>query len=250
MPENLSDFNIAAWAGGDHVRYYDRTDVKPAEAALLERYRAELAGRVLELGCGAGRVTRALAGLGGAVSALDVSPLMVVACQRNVPEVRAEVGDLRDLSRFDDGAFTALIAADNVLDVLDDSDRRAALSGWARVLDPGGVLVFSSHNRGGIRRHPGLARRLRDLRHPLRSARNRRAARAFEYADDDYAIVNDAAHEHRLAHYYIRQDAQESQLAAAGFDLLECLDADGRPVGPGDSAEHSSELHYAARKQT
>src|SRR4051812_2604732 len=118
MEQNLSDFNVAAWAEGDYVRDYDRTDVKPVESALLEPHRDALAGDVLELGCGAGRLPRALAGMGGRVTALDVSPRMAAACARNVPAAEVEVGDLRDLSRYADGAFTAIVASDNVLDVL------------------------------------------------------------------------------------------------------------------------------------
>ena len=38
--------------------------------------------RVLEIGCGAGRVTKALAELFGQVDAVDVSPEMVVLAQR------------------------------------------------------------------------------------------------------------------------------------------------------------------------
>jgi hypothetical protein len=62
----------------------------------------------------------------------------------------------------------------------------------------------------------------------------------------DHAILVDEAHDYTLLHYYISRDAQERQLAEAGFELLECLDIDGRPVPPGTDAEGSSELQYVA----
>src|SRR4051812_27367754 len=101
-PSELSDFNVEAWAEGDYVRSYSGREVMPVEAVLIARYRDALAGPVLELGCGPGRLTRVLAGLSDRVTALDVSERMVEACARNVPGVRAEVGDLRDLGAFAD----------------------------------------------------------------------------------------------------------------------------------------------------
>ena len=247
MNENLSDFNVSAWAEGDYVDAYDRTDVKRAETALLAHHGEALGDRVLELGCGAGRLPRVRADR-GQVTALDVSPRMVAACARNVPAAHVDVGDLRDLSRYDAGAFTGLVAADNVLDVLDHGDRQAALAGWARVLVPGGVLLFSSHNHAHAPHVPGLMGRAWYARHLASRIRNRRLTRVYEQDEDAYAIVNDGAHRHRLAHYYIGRDAQERQLAETGFELLECLDPEGRPVGPSETAERSSELHYAAKR--
>jgi SAM-dependent methyltransferase len=244
----VSDFNIAAWKEGDFVRAYENTHVKPAESALLSHHGETLGDRVLELGCGAGRLTRVLAERGGQVTALDVSVRMVEACARNVPAAHAEVGDLRDLSSYADGAFTGIVASDNVLDVLDDGDRRAALSGWARALAPGGILLFSSHNHAFAPHVPGVMGRAWYARHLVSRIRNHRVAHAYEHDEGSYAIVNDGAHEHRLAHYYIGRDAQERQLAESGFELLECLDREGRPVAPGEAAEPSSELHYAAKR--
>jgi SAM-dependent methyltransferase len=250
----LTDFNIAAWTGGDYVRAYNRRDLSPVEAVLLARHCEALQGPVLELGCGAGRFTRALVAIGGDVTAIDVSPRMVATCARNVPSAHTALGDLRDLSAYDGGAFGAIVGVDNVLDVLADSDRRAALAGFARVLAPEGVLLFSSHNKAHVPLMHWMPHSPRELaaaiyhaRHLARRLRNRRRTRAFEQSANGYAIVNDGAHDNRLAHYYIGRDAQERQLAEAGFELLECLDLDARVVGAGETAERSSTLHYAAR---
>ena len=63
-----------------------------------------------------------------------------------------------------------------------------------------------------------------------------------------YAIVNDSAYNFSLLHYYLSRDAQQQQFADHGFELIDCLDIDGRWVGPGEPAPGSVELHYAARK--
>jgi predicted SAM-dependent methyltransferase len=53
------------------------------------------------------------------------------------------VGDARDLRRFDDGAFDAIYAS-HVVEHLDYKDELVVtLSGWRRVLAPGGVLYVS-----------------------------------------------------------------------------------------------------------
>jgi SAM-dependent methyltransferase len=258
----LGDFNVDAWERGDYVSAYSARTVLPVEAALLANYRGSLNGPVLELGCGPGRLTRVLVSL-GKVLAVDISERMVEACRRNVPEAEVAHGDLRDLSAHADGAFRAIVASNNLIDVLGDDERREALAELARLLEPGGVLLFSSHNqanipfldtsvrsyaRGALHSPGGFARALYHSRTLPRRLRNRRFARTFERDAAEYAIVNDPVHEHRLAHYYIRRDAQERQLADAGLTLVECLDVNGRPVGPGEEAEHSSELHYAARR--
>jgi SAM-dependent methyltransferase len=263
--DELAEFNVDAWARGDYVADYSTRHMSPAETVLLAAYRGSLQGPVLELGPGTGRLTRVLVSLRADVTAVDVSPRMVEATQRNVPEARAEVGDLRDLSRFADGAFRAVVASNNLVDVLGDDGRRRALRELARLLTDDGVLLFSSHNqanipyldtslgsyaRGALSSPGALARALYGSRTFARRARNRRTARAFERQDVGYALVNDPVHDHRLVLYYIGRDAQERQLAEAGLTLVDCFDVDGRAVPAGVAAERSSELHYAARRQT
>jgi SAM-dependent methyltransferase len=258
---SLDDFNVNAWEQGDYVSEYSSRHVSPVEAVLLARYRGSLNGPVLEIGSGPGRLTRVLISLRADVTALDISARMVEACRRNVPEAHAELGDLRDLSRFQDGCFRAIVASNNVIDVLSDEGRRAALADMERVLAPDGVLLFSSHNQAhipyldtslgsyarGAFRSPGqFARAVYYSRHFLRRLRNRRTARTFEADAGEYALVNDPVHEHRLVHYYIGRDAQARQLAAIGLQLEACFDVDGRDVPPGETAETSFELHYAA----
>lgn len=255
--------NTAAWATGDYVDAYAVTGITTVEAALLARHAAALRGPVLELGCGAGRVTRVLAALSGDVLALDVSPGMVAACRANVPSARVELGDLLALAGRPDGSAGAVVAAANVLDVLGDADRRATLARLHRLLTPGGLLLFSTHNRdfAGLAEHPtrlidppadrsprAIARAAWRARRAPARLRNRRRTRPYLEDEPGYAIVNDGAHDNRFVHYHVGRDAQERQLVAAGFALVDCLDLEGRHVAPGARAAQSSALHYAARR--
>lgn len=245
-----------AWGERDYVATYAHRRLRPVEVILLLRHAHALRGGVLELGCGAGRVSGYLLELSGSYLGLDISPRMVAHCRRAYPGARFETGDLRELSTVDTGAWDAVVAPYNVIDVLDDAARRSFLMALHGMIVPDGLLVFSSHNEGAahtVSTRPELRWRdpLRlavDLSRYPRRARNRRRRAAGEVRGPGYAIRNDAAHDFSLLHYYIARDAQDSQLTAHGFQLLECLDLDGRRVAPGDAAAHAGELHYVARR--
>jgi SAM-dependent methyltransferase len=254
------DHSSDVWRGADLVRAYDTSGLRQVEAMLFARYRTELSGRVLEVGCGGGRLTRELCKLGGEVHAIDISPVMVRHTSKLCPEATVVEGDLRDLSKYPDGFFDVLLAPFNVLDVLDDPERNLALDEWRRVISADGLLIMSSHNRAYAPRVVGpgrqllaniRARKLRStagsiVRMPRRVANHRRLRR-FERAEPGYAILNDDAHDHSMLHYYIYRDDQARQLAGHRFELLECLDLDGEPVAAGEAAAGSPELHYVAR---
>jgi SAM-dependent methyltransferase len=247
--------NGEVWAGADLVEFYAGDRLRPVEAILLRRYRDDLAGRVLELGCGAGRVTGHLCALAEHVHGVDLSPAMVAHCRRAFPGASFSEGDLCDLSAFTGGSFDAVLAPYNVLDVLCDADRREVLDEIRRLLVSGGLLIFSTHNRAHAAH---LSRRLRlylgSPRRPAASVRtlrlrlrNHRRLHELERSEPGYSLVNDEAHDFSLLHYYIGRDAQERQLSEHGFELLECRDLDARVVPQRAAATRCSELHYAAR---
>ena len=250
------------WAGADLVRAYSGTDLRPVEAVLLERHHEALSGRVLELGVGAGRVTRHLCAIASEVHGIDVSQAMVEHAQAACPEAIIVRRDLRDLSEYEPAPFDALLAPFNVLDVLDHAERERALEGFGRVLAPDGLLIMSSHNRAHAPFVVGpgrqllehlRARRLRSVaagvvRLPRRVANRHRLGR-LEQRGSGYAIVNDSAHDYSILHYYISRDDQARQLGEAGFELIECLDLEAQPVANGGGAPTSSELHYVARRR-
>jgi SAM-dependent methyltransferase len=181
---------------------------------------------------------------------------MVAHCRRTYPRGTFEEGDLRDLSRYGDGSFDVVFASFNVLDVLDDAERRRVLGEIHRILAGEGLLMMSSHNLAFAPRIPRPTR-LRS-RHPLdlarqlpqmpRQVRNWRRTLPLQRTAGDHAILVDEAHDYGILHYYIERDAQERQLAVLGFELVDCLDLDGQPVKEGSRAEAHPELHYLARR--
>jgi SAM-dependent methyltransferase len=250
------DVNARVWAAGNFVRHYEGRMLRPPEVMLLVRHRPLFEQRVLELGVGAGRVSGYLVDLAQSFHGIDLSPRMVEYCRARYPAGTFEVRDLRNLDSFETASFDLVFAGYNLLDVLDDAERRRTLREVHRILAPEGVLAMSTHNRAAIPAipSPGHIERADPLRTAYRalvaalSVYNHRRLAPLERNEERYAIVNDPAHGYRLLHYYIDRDEQERQFSEEDFELLECLDEGGGIVRTGDSAASSSELHYLARR--
>jgi SAM-dependent methyltransferase len=255
-PRNSGDVNARVWGRGALLHHYTRGGLRAAESDLFERHREALSGRVLELGCGGGRLTAHLISIADTVVGIDIGPSMVEYCRKRYPQGQFLVRDIRELRDLETGSFTGVVAGFNVIDELDDRERRSLLDDMHRVLVPGGTLILSSHNLGSASLiKPPLQnlsinpiRTANRLARLPRALRNHRRLKPMEQRGADHAILNDVAHDYSLLHYYISRDGQERQLADHGFELLECVDLDGTPVGPGDPAFGSHELHYAARR--
>src|SRR5208282_6077165 len=99
----------------------------------MKRYSGALSGRVLELGCGAGRVLGYLCEVSESVFGIDISLEMVAYCHQHYPRAHVHRQDFRDLSGFEEGCFTAVIAGTNNLDVLADGERRRVLGEVLRI---------------------------------------------------------------------------------------------------------------------
>lgn len=247
--------NSAVWSRGNFLGHYASRELRPAEVIFLVRYREELGGRVLELGCGAGRLTGYLIEIAANVHGIDLSQGMVDYCRSTYPAGEFSVADLRDVAGLG-GPFDAVIGTYNVLDVLGDAERRRVLSDIREQLVPGGLLMISAHNLAFVSklrsptdlRARNIVRRVGRLAlMPLRLS-NRRGLVELERSGDGYAIVNDDAHDYKLLHYYVSRDAQERQLRELGFEFVECLDNEGHVVAPGENAPDWVELYYVARR--
>jgi SAM-dependent methyltransferase len=248
--------NADIWTRGDFVGDYRSRELRPVESQILESHGAALSGRLLELGCGAGRLTGHLIDHARSVHGIDLSPAMVAYCRRTYPLGTFTEGDLRDLSAFKPQSLDVVLAPYNVLDVLDDGERRGVLDEIRRLLGSGGLLILSSHNRAyaPLISRPGRVQLsgprtfARSLIGRRRRIRNHRRLLALQRNEPGYALLNDEAHDFALLHYYISPDAQALQLHEHGFELLEYLDLDGRRLTAGENAARCPELHYVARR--
>jgi len=139
---NLQIYNSTEIA----AHYAGLSQITPCENLLFQKHVREGAV-VLDLGVGGGRTTPYLSNRSSAYLGLDYAPEMVRICRAKFPNLEFKVGDASDLSDIGSHSFDAVVAAFNVLDYVIGSDKRQSC--WRecyRVLKPGGVLIFSSHN--------------------------------------------------------------------------------------------------------
>ncbi|HEY7289662.1 MAG TPA: class I SAM-dependent methyltransferase [Vicinamibacterales bacterium] len=134
------------WQGWDtYAPFYDWENARTVgrrDVAFWTRIARQARGRVLELGCGTGRIARPIAAAGVDLVGLDRSAEMLAQSRKGsagAPFDRVR-GDIRSLP-FEDGAFRAVIAPYGVLQSLTrPADLPAALASVARVLAPNGRL--------------------------------------------------------------------------------------------------------------
>jgi SAM-dependent methyltransferase len=129
-------------------------------AALVPR-----GGTLLELGCGAGRLTRPLVGLGYRVVGVDQSAAML-AHVRDARTVLADIETL-DLGR----TFGGVVLAGHLVNTPDEARRAAFLRTCRRHVAPGGVVVVQRLDPAwlrsavdGVQEWGGFRIALRDVR--------------------------------------------------------------------------------------
>ena len=108
--------------------------------------------RVLDVACGTGALTRAVAarvGARGAAIGLDVNADMLAVARRKAPALEWRQGRAEALG-FDSGRFDAVVSQFGLMFF---EDRRAALAEMMRVLRPGGRLAVAVWD--SLERTPG-----------------------------------------------------------------------------------------------
>ena len=135
-----------------HADGFEAQAASAAETLLKHLGQAAPSQRVLDLGCGAGPLSRRLAERGFFTWGLDVSPALIALARARLPDADFQCGSILDVPL---PSAVAAAAVGEVLNYATAHDPAALVGVFARVfaaLLPGGVFLFDLAGPG--RREP------------------------------------------------------------------------------------------------
>ncbi len=229
------------WADLDELPTFWRTP-EPDVMAWVDALREAGGRRVLDLGCGVGRHTVALARLGFVVTATDVSPSGLATCAAHLAReglgatlVRHEMETLP----FPDRAFDGLIAF-NVIHHTTTTGMRRILAGMRRVLHrpepaegrPGGQAYFTAV----AREESNIARYRADVE----------TGKCQEIEPFTFIYLRDAFGDKYLPHHYC--DERELRTLLTGFAVDDLRLVREEYTGDDGVTYVSAHYHVQARR--
>jgi SAM-dependent methyltransferase len=263
MTGELDAINRGVWSSQRVQRIFSSRSgwMDAGEAIVMERIADAARGRtILDIGVGAGRTVPYLSSLSDDYIAVDYLDELVQLTRSRFPEVRAELGDARELSQFADSSVDVALFSFNGIDGLAHEDRPLVFRAAARVLRPGGLFAYSTHNLdyrltgrppwSPERLHPrnGARSAARAALYLPKGARSYRRLRRREVRGDGWALLVDQAYDFTVLWHYVTLAHAVGELRSAGFGSeVEAYTTAGTRVEPGDDTAASPWLHFIVR---
>jgi len=240
-------------------QFYERPDIAEAyshdvslwpEEQFIFQFAAEhIRDRnVPDIGCGGGRTTRTLRQETRYYVGLDYSEKMIELCRRTWPDLTFVHGDASDMHMFAADQFDFVLFSFNGIDCISHNNRLKALREIYRVLKPGGVFAFSSHNRDDRRIVTAIDIRDFSIKNNLQYLRSYIRVRKLQERRKTYAILSDPIAGFGCLSYYIRKGDQVKQLTEAGFQDIRILNQACSFVDPLRPDHSSKWFHYLCSK--
>lgn len=138
-----ADPDHSAWYVERFRKMVAEGDDLAGEARFIDAMAAR-ASRILDAGCGPGRVGAILAELGHEVVGVDVDPVLIAAAHNDHPGPTWLVGDLAEFDLASHGiteGFDVIVVAGNVMTFLAPGTRREVLTRLRACLREGGRVV-------------------------------------------------------------------------------------------------------------
>lgn len=239
------------WQGWDtYAPFYDWENaqtVQRRDVAFWERLALAQTGRVLELGCGTGRITVPVARTGARIVGIDRSAPMLVRCRQRLrrarlPNASLLLGDIRHLPFRRRNGFTLVMAPYGILQSLTrEKDLKATIASVHQVLPKRGMFVvdlvpdlprWSEYSR----RRSLTGKRGRDTRLTLIESVRQDVRRKLTIFDQEY--VEERGRERRVHRFTLTfrtlsVPQMSRRLEAAGFRIRAVLgDYQGGPWDP------------------
>ncbi|MCX5087500.1 class I SAM-dependent methyltransferase [Streptomyces sp. NBC_00365] len=145
LADTRTSYDTVAVSYADQMRnaLAERPYLRGALALFADKVRAAGGGPVVDVGCGPGKVTAHLHGLGVDAFGIDLSPGMIDVARRDHPGLRFEVGSMTDLD-LPAVSVTGLLAWWSLIHI-PDHEVPTVLGHFHRVLRPGGPLQLGFH---------------------------------------------------------------------------------------------------------
>jgi len=239
------------------VSSYINMRLQNPEVMILLKHRESIVGKhILDIGCGSGRTTAILKNLSSGYIGIDYSMTMIESCRERFKDVSFVRGDVREMSEFLNDEFDFIMFSFNGLDSINHGDRLKGLREIRRVLKQDGLFVFSSHNRNyryaisrpKIKFSTTPCKQVEYFKKFVKSSINHLRNRNHQKFEDEYAIINDVAHNYAMMTYYIDKEHQVSQLEDVGFKTDEMYDISGNMLNLDSDDKDSAWIYYVARK--
>jgi SAM-dependent methyltransferase len=252
------------WASSRVRRVFARRSgfTDPGEELVMRRVAADARAQpILDIGVGAGRTVPYLRSLSDAYVAVDYLAEMVALTRARFPDARVEQADARELSGFAGGSFALACFSFNGIDGIAHEQRSHVYAAVLRVLRPGGVFLFSTHNldhrcagrppwsrcrfavRDGLRPLAGNVARL------PRSIASYLGLRRMAVRGEGWATLVDPAYGFSVLWHYVTLEEIGRELRAAGFSAdVEVYSTRAQRVSSGGETRESPWLHVLARK--
>lgn len=260
-PERI---NADVWRSKEVLGIFAGRDgpIDIGESRVLARIAEEAAGDpILDIGVGGGRTIPLLAPASDGYVAVDYLPEMVELARAEHPGVRVEQADARELEAFAPESFAAVLFSFNGIDGIAHEDRQAVHRAVMRVLRPGGVYVYSTHNLDFCcAGRPPWDRNWWDLDNGPRAAlayaaRLPRRSRSYlrlrnmTVRGEDWAVLVGSAYDFSVLWHHVTPAAALAELEEAGYAAgSEILAGSGETIAPGDDTAGVPWIYMLARK--